>query len=72
MLEPRPITATSGHRAGQVGLAVEQKPGGWMIRFYDVHQPKLTDKTAILQSLHKGYHASVSILHESEFEFETV
>lgn len=69
MLEPRPITATSGHRDKQVGLAVERKPGWYVVRFYGVHSPRLTDKTAILQSLYKGHHASIALLHESEFIF---
>ena len=69
MLEPRPITATSGHRCGQVGMAVDRKHGAYAVRFYGIHSPRLTDTTAIMQSLYKGRHASIAMLTKDEFEW---
>lgn len=69
MLEPRPITATSGHRCGQVGLAVDRKHSAYVVRFYGVFSPRLTDTTAIMQSLYKGHHAAIAMLTKEEFVF---
>lgn len=69
-MTPRPITATSGHRSGQVGLAVDRKHGAYVVRFYNLYSPRLTDTTAIMQSLYKGHHASIAMLNKEEFEFD--
>lgn len=68
-MQPTAIRATSGHRDGQIGLATERTTSGYMIRFYSVYSPRLTDETAILQSLRKGHGASIAVLDESEFQF---
>lgn len=68
-MTPTPIRATNTHRDGQIGLAVDKHKGKYWVRFYSVYSPRLTDETAILQSLHKGHGASVAMLDESEFKW---
>lgn len=68
-MQPRQITATGGHRDGQIGLAVERRGSGYFVRFYDVHRPRTTDAVQIMRNLEKGFAASLIWLDESEFVF---
>ena len=70
MMTPQTVRVISGHRAGQIGLATEQTSNGYWVRFYAVHDPKTTNESEIIQSLHKGHAASVMKLHASELDFQ--